>query len=79
MHTLVRVGNMTESPESGLFPLKYFRPKMDIVWTENLGVFQDFGSVPERNFERKLHGFVQKYINIFSLWISECKISCLME
>ena len=23
--------------------------------------------------------FVQKYINIFSLWISECKISCLME
>ena len=57
MHTLVRVGNMTESPESGLFPLKYFRPKMDIVWTENLGVFQDFGSVPERNFERKLHEF----------------------
>ena len=39
------------------FPLKYFRPKMDIVWTENLGVFQDFGSVPERHFERKLHIF----------------------
>ena len=53
MHTLVRVGNMTESPESGLFPLKYFRPKMDIV----LGVFQDFGSVPERHFERKLDVF----------------------
>ena len=48
---------MTESPESGLFPLKYFLLKMDIVWAENLGVFQDFGSVPERHFERKLDGF----------------------
>ena len=67
MHTLVRVGNMTESPESGLFPLKYFRPKMDIVWTENLGVFQDFGSVPERNFEGKLHGFLCRNILIYSL------------